>query len=1395
MVEIKGNPVAHLTEYELRHLAQHLEASERTDDLHGLLALGASECRNAWYEAKEARDETAAYLADVEHAWRLAEGRSDDVHRQCRYALVTATIDNLATNIPPGLYVALVEKGVWAPSRGYAYAQRIRYERKRAEALLGLAPYLSETNLRDVLTATYGLSDHEQKQLRVLLELAPRLSTSLLRQMLEVLRSRLQGNSHLSLSDARRGNDLETELANTLVTLAPDLPEALLREAIAVAQEMDDSSNRQTVLAALLPRLAELGCADETLMVIQDSWDEQWRARTLGEIVSYLPEHQRIFAVIHELTLAYEIDSKYRRVMTLASLIPHLPEPGYEAVLTEEQIGFLKRLTRILPETERSVVLAEALTTARTIDDERWQAKALTALVPLLQEVERKALCTEVLLAVKRLDGNHEKMQTLVALCPHLPRTLWNEALEVVSIIRGEYGRERALEALAPHIPEPLLSNALELAQTIEERFSRQEAITTLAPYLSEELLRKALLATLEIPDRYEQTNTLVKLAPHLSEPLLREALVAVLAMEDQFDVTQGLEGLAPYLPEHLLQEGLSKAKPTKPFRGVRTEVIATLAPHLARVGYPGEAVRALSEPVELDARDKSQALVVMAPYLPESLLQEALGIVGQIDERHEQEKALNGLAPYLSKSLLRDGLAMARVIGDSENQAMALKELSVWLAKLECVEQAVLVAQGIQGMSVRAQALTALVPLVSETERPYVLNEALKAAREIEEKERRAPALAALAPQFAGEARPPIIVETLATIRQMRDLRRQAEILAELASQLPDTERPPVLYHAVRLASATKPVVVTPVLDPQQEVWIRRFQKLFRLTGLGHLVRFLVVMWALEDEQHGPESLVGLVSRLPEEERLPVLDEAWAVARESEDLVRRAAALVTLVPHFPESARSYCKLEAAEAILEIEAREPKVRLMGKLAAALPENERRSILAISMYVMVDPAHVDEVEIEAEISRIRLKLGSLKRYQAVNAWASFRWIGRWLARIGGRFPHISPVSISTSTSSDALLYMMLDLKDDHHASDRAYALTLVASHLPEAERRPVLAEAVEAARQIVHKYLVADAMTELVPLHSEVDRPIILAEALAVARESELEQHQVRNFIALAPYCIEAERHTLLTEALAITLGDESFLGESMLSDLVSHLSGQQIREALAAVQTSDEALWRAQAMRILASQLARMGHVHEALTTARAIEDVSQQARALADMVEYLPESLLREALAATLELSDDRGKNLQQEIRNPGGQRVRALALLVYQLAEIGHLDEALTLARQALEDSGWLPILIASLAPKVPEEERASILFESFRVARAITDTENRACALRALAPHIILAPLDTLYPLWCETLHILASSDRKDLLSDIGALVMVIAVQGDTEGLVEVARAIQDVGRWWP
>jgi hypothetical protein len=132
MVEPEDNPIAHLTEYELRHLAAHLEAPGRADDLHHLLRLEwvrtedvphirqglrgwldrllgrrrfrtERHCTNAWYAAKEAVGDTAGYLADVQRAWRLANqsAESEAIVLQCRYALITASVNSLATNLPP----------------------------------------------------------------------------------------------------------------------------------------------------------------------------------------------------------------------------------------------------------------------------------------------------------------------------------------------------------------------------------------------------------------------------------------------------------------------------------------------------------------------------------------------------------------------------------------------------------------------------------------------------------------------------------------------------------------------------------------------------------------------------------------------------------------------------------------------------------------------------------------------------------------------------------------------------------------------------------------------------------------------------------------------------------------------------------------------------------------------------------------------------------------------------------------------------------------------------------------------------------------------------------------------------------------------------------------------
>ena len=59
----------------------------------------------------------------------------------------------------------------------------------------------------------------------------------------------------------------------------------------------------------------------------------------------------------------------------------------------------------------------------------------------------------------------------------------------------------------------------------------------------------------------------------------------------------------------------------------------------------------------------------------------------------------------------------------------------------------------------------------------------------------------------------------------------------------------------------------------------------------------------------------------------------------------------------------------------------------------------------------------------------------------------------------------------------------------------------------------------------------------------------------------------------------------------------------------------------------------------------------------------------------------------------------------------------------------------------------------------------------------------------------PKPAVAPLWRDTLHALATRTRRDLLSDLKALIAVISKLGGAEAVAETARAIQDVGGWWP
>jgi hypothetical protein len=169
--------------YSLRHLGAHLLAGRETETLRRLLTL-EHEGRNLWFTVQEEEGQAAVFLEDVRRlrAWareedaRAAEQGNEAPHLgdEIRCALVEASLHSLAGNIPPALLAALVEKGVWTPAQGLAYACQVPDPWQRAEALEELAPHLPPDLLDQALAAAREI-EWESARAKALAALAERL--------------------------------------------------------------------------------------------------------------------------------------------------------------------------------------------------------------------------------------------------------------------------------------------------------------------------------------------------------------------------------------------------------------------------------------------------------------------------------------------------------------------------------------------------------------------------------------------------------------------------------------------------------------------------------------------------------------------------------------------------------------------------------------------------------------------------------------------------------------------------------------------------------------------------------------------------------------------------------------------------------------------------------------------------------------------------------------------------------------------------------------------------------------------------------------------------------------------------------------------------------------------
>ncbi|MCA2812967.1 MAG: trypsin-like serine protease, partial [Microcystis sp. M090S1] len=599
--------------YIYNQLLWHLEKAGQIAQIHLLLREETAEGHNGWYSQCEREGKTAIFIKDVSRAWQLAEEHfienpTKSIGLQVRYALITTSLNSLATNIPPELIAALIKHEIWTPAQGLAYVRQNQDDFGRAEGLKAISPYLTSTLLPEALEIAKGFgSEHDREW--ALIGLAPYLP--------EILPE--------AFAIARAIRD-ESRRAEALTGLAPHLPESLLFEALAVARAIRDESRRAEALTGLAPHLPE-SLLYEALAVARAIGDEYNRALALTGLAFYvptvLPEALAVDRAI------WSESGRALRALALTGLAPHLPESLlFEALAVARRIGDAKALTGLAPHLPESL-LPEALEVARGIENEYNRALALTGLAPHFPEVLPEALAVvrgigKDISLVWQLN-EYKLAEALTGLAPHLPESLLPEALEIARGIGNEHYRARALTELAPHLPESLLSEVLEVARAIGDEYNRAKALTGLAPYLPE-VLPEALEVARRIGSEEYRAEALTGLAPHLPE-VLPEVLEIARAIGDESDRARALTGLAPHLPESLLPAALEIV------RGI---------------GY--EDYRA-------------EVLTGLAPYLPESLLPEALEIARAIRDEYYRARALTGLAPYLPE-VLPEALEVAKGIG-----------------------------------------------------------------------------------------------------------------------------------------------------------------------------------------------------------------------------------------------------------------------------------------------------------------------------------------------------------------------------------------------------------------------------------------------------------------------------------------------------------------------------------------------------------------------------------------------------------------------------------------------------------------------------------------------------------------------------------------------------------
>ena len=432
-----------------RHLTWHLEMAGRFDEVHELMASG--EDQNDWFEACDKIGQPGIFVEDVRRGWRLAEelyetDRGRAIVLQCRYALITGTLNSLMGNLSGELMAAFVKGGFWSIEQAWAYVEQMQ-DQKIAETIKALAVYLTKPLFSIAMEKARSIRD-EYSRADVLSALAQQ-DSAYLSQLLEEARS------------------IQDEYSRALVLIAlAQQDSAYFSEALAAARSIQNQFRRADVLSALAQQdSADLSQLLEAARSIQD---ESSRAEVLIALA------QQDSADFSQLLAAVRvIQDKYSYSKSLIQIAAYYVEPPFEISNELELIGkehntysafFMSKICCMNPR-----YIDDAVNLAFKVDSDLDRALILGEIACCYSEFLKIALQYAC-----KLSNNVDRILVLMAIVNDLPANLLTEFIDQISSL---IGNDRLRQEILSELTKRKRFLKKTTDQSLGEKFQHIEAL------------------------------------------------------------------------------------------------------------------------------------------------------------------------------------------------------------------------------------------------------------------------------------------------------------------------------------------------------------------------------------------------------------------------------------------------------------------------------------------------------------------------------------------------------------------------------------------------------------------------------------------------------------------------------------------------------------------------------------------------------------------------------------------------------------------------------------------------------------------------------------------------------------------------------------------------------